>query len=131
MFTSPAFGAHNPDDIRTKPDPKAPTSKRAVLNPGVRTEGALRIDAYEDESTPSGRVRKALLAQDGNQIGDVKKGAEACVDVLTRTGVAKGKDLPLRIVLGSDCVSMIREECGKTLKRVDEWEMVSASTDYT
>jgi NAD(P)-dependent dehydrogenase (short-subunit alcohol dehydrogenase family) len=105
--------------------------RTGFLNPGSRTSPAKRLDAYEDESTPSGQVRKALKNSDGNQLGDVKKGSEVCVDVLTRTGMAQGKELPPRLVLGSDCVKVIREQCNANLQLLDEWDTISKSTDHT
>ncbi|GJN70065.1 hypothetical protein PLICBS_004117 [Purpureocillium lilacinum] len=104
--------------------------RTGFLNPGARVSAANRIDAYDDESTPSGQLRMALKSTDGNQPGDVEKGAEVCVDVLTRTGVAQGRELPPRLVLGSDCVGVIREQCGATLTLLDQWDSIFKSTDY-
>lgn len=104
--------------------------RTGFLNPGARVSAAKRIDAYENESTPSGQVRKALKLTDGNQPGDVRKGAEVCVDVLTGTGVAQGRELPPRLVLGSDCVGVIRDQCSDTLALLDQWQSIFTSTDY-
>jgi NAD(P)-dependent dehydrogenase (short-subunit alcohol dehydrogenase family) len=104
--------------------------RTGFLNPGSRASSAKRLEVYEDESTPSGLVRKMLKDNDGKQLGDVKKGAEVCVDVLTRTGIAQGKELPPRLVLGSDCVKVIREHCNANLQLVDEWETISTLTDH-
>lgn len=99
------------------------------LNPGVKvmTEP---IAAY-DENTPTGRMRTALEATDGRQLGDVKKGCAVIVDVLTRTGVAEGREVPVRIPLGSDCDAFIRSKCSDTIKILDDWKEVTVSTDHT
>lgn len=73
--------------------------RTGFLKPGAKVSAQARISAYEDEKTPSGQVRNALLAVNGNQPGDVKKGADTTVDILTASGPAKGKSLPPRIVL--------------------------------
>jgi hypothetical protein len=70
------------------------------------------------------------MQTDGKQLGDVKKGAEVCVDVLTGTAPGAGKPLPPRVVLGSDCEVVIREKCRSVLKLIDEWAPIARSTDY-
>lgn len=51
-----------------------------------------------------------------HQPGDVKKGAKVMVDVLT------GQDIPLRLVLGSDAVEVIKRKCRSTLELLSQWE---------
>jgi len=104
--------------------------RTGFLNPGAKISAINRIVAYEDESTPSGSVRKALSHADGKQLGDVKKGGEVCVDILTGSGLAKDKELPVRIVLGSDCEKVIREKCVNTLDLLDTWSHISRTTDH-
>ncbi|KAF7541563.1 hypothetical protein G7Z17_g11919 [Cylindrodendrum hubeiense] len=99
------------------------------LNPDVKVMTPI-LDAY-DEHTPTGQMRKALERTDGNQPGDVKKGCAVIVDVLTRTGVAEGKEIPVRICLGADCDAFIRKKCDDTIKLLDEWKEVNVSTDHT
>ncbi|KAJ5378347.1 short-chain dehydrogenase [Penicillium cataractarum] len=104
--------------------------RTGLLNPGAKVSTVNRILAYEDEITPSGRVRKGLEAHNGHQLGDVKKGALLCVDILTSSGIAEGRDLPLRIVLGSDCVDAIRNKCTSTLNLIESWAEISVQSDY-
>lgn len=45
----------------------------------------------------------------------------------------KGKsetDVPFRIALGSDAVQIVRNECLKTLREIEELETFSRSTDF-
>ncbi|KAF7562469.1 hypothetical protein G7046_g1664 [Stylonectria norvegica] len=100
------------------------------LDPAVRVHSKERIGAYDDENTPSGQVRRGLAVTDGKQPGDVKKGCQVIVDVLTKSGEAEGKELPLRLVLGSDSEKFIRDKCTSTVEILDEWKDVAASTDY-
>lgn len=104
--------------------------RTGFLNPGARASAADRIPAYEDPSTPSGKVRKGLETLNGQQLGDVKKGASICVDILTSSGIAEGRELPLRVVLGSDCVTAIRNKCESTLELLDSWMEVSVKSDH-
>lgn len=73
--------------------------------------------------------REGLNAYDGQQPGDVDRCAVAMVDVLTSTGMAEGKEIPVRLVLGSDCLKVVRDKCESTLKLVDEWEAVTKFAD--
>lgn len=104
--------------------------RTSFLNPGVRVSARARIDAYDDENTPTGKVRRNLASIDGHQLGDVNKGAEVVVDVISGTGVASGKDVPVRIVLGSDAEKVIRNKLETTAKLLDEWQDVVRSTDH-
>ncbi|KAL8393464.1 hypothetical protein RB595_003289 [Gaeumannomyces hyphopodioides] len=80
--------------------------------------------------TAVGAVRGALEGYNNSQPGDVVKGARVIADVLTGTGVGAGRDVPLRIVLGTDALDRIREKCEETLALLKEWEDVARSTDY-
>lgn len=88
-----------------------------------------RLDAYEDPETPAGKVRSLLDAVNGNQPGDPKKGTQVIVDILTKTGVAKGKEIPIRIILGTDCVNVVKKECKSVMESLTEWEDIFTSTD--
>ncbi|KAJ9644390.1 hypothetical protein H2204_001742 [Knufia peltigerae] len=102
--------------------------RTGFLNPGARIKSAKVIDDYTD--TTVGDVRRALDTVDNKQPGDVVKGSKVVVDVLTRTGGAAGRDIPLRIVLGKDCVQGIRQKCADTLKLLEDWEPIITSTDH-
>ncbi|KAI6366725.1 hypothetical protein MCOR25_005091 [Pyricularia grisea] len=88
-----------------------------------------KTDVY-GEDTAVGKYKAALEAYNNKQPGDVVKGAKVTVDVLTKTGVAEGKEIPPRLVLGSDVVDVIRKKCQDTLKLLEEWEDIAKSTDY-
>lgn len=102
--------------------------RTGFLNAGARTAPATRIEAYETGA--AGEVMKALDAYNNNQPGDPIRGAKVLVDALTGTGAAEGKELPGRLVLGSDCVGVIRKKCNDTLALVNEWESIAVSTDF-
>jgi NAD(P)-dependent dehydrogenase (short-subunit alcohol dehydrogenase family) len=102
--------------------------RSGFLNPGARILSAERIQDYD--GTAVGDVRKALNETDNNQPGDVRKGSDVIVDVLTKRGVAAGREIPLRLVLGTDCQAAIREKLDSTAKLLDDWQDIGASTDY-
>lgn len=104
--------------------------RTSFLNPGVRAVTKKRMDVYEDENTPTGKTRKMLEKTDDNQPGDVKKGTKVIVDILTGTGVGEGREVPVRIVLGSDADVYIRSKCEETLELLNEWKDVTVSTDH-
>lgn len=111
------------------------------IEPGYFRTGLLRagggnrlfvsdpLDAvYAD--TAVGEARRALDGVNSRQPGDVVKGCRVIVDVLTGTGVAQGKEIPLRLVLGTDIVGAIREKLAATEALLKEWEDISLSTDH-
>ncbi|KAG8413165.1 hypothetical protein J3459_015730 [Metarhizium acridum] len=104
--------------------------RTSFLNAGVMVNAQKRIEVYNDETTPTGQTRKNLLVIDNNQPGDVVKGCKVIVDMLTGTGIAHGKDLPVRVVLGPDCERVIRDKCSQSLEILDEWKDVIRSTDH-
>ncbi|KAI5467589.1 hypothetical protein BGZ63DRAFT_31312 [Mariannaea sp. PMI_226] len=102
--------------------------RTGFLNPGRRVSTALRMrDVY---SKSAEETRASLDRANNEQIGDVAKGAKVTVDVLTETGVAEGREIPLRIVLGSDSVRVIKGKCESTLALLKEWEDIAISTDH-
>ncbi|KAK3986696.1 putative oxidoreductase YusZ [Cladorrhinum sp. PSN332] len=93
-----------------------------------RMKTARQLDVYQNTAAAS--ARDALNAYSWQQPGDVKKCATAIVDVLTREKMAEGEDVvPMRLVLGSDCLETVRTKCETTLKLVKEWEGVTVSAD--
>lgn len=104
--------------------------RTSFLNPGTIMTPKERIPAYEAPGTPTAQTKRVLAATDGKQLGDVMKGAAVIVDALTQSGVAKGKTVPLRLVLGSDCEQTIRNKFASTIELLDEWKDIIRSTDY-
>ena len=90
---------------------------------------ARRLSAYD--GTAVAATRDALNTYNGNQPGDVDRCAVAIVDVLTKQGTAKGKEVPLRLLTGTDTLAVVREKCESTLKLVAEWEDVTSSVMFT
>ena len=87
--------------------------RTAILSKDVQAQSEKRIDAYENGEI--GELRKALAETDGKQVGDTAKACRVIVDVLTMSGCAEGKQIPIRLVLGKDAHDVIREKKEKKL----------------
>jgi NAD(P)-dependent dehydrogenase (short-subunit alcohol dehydrogenase family) len=115
----------------------APTGVKVTLvEPGYFRTSFLAPSnsAYLESSIPdySDLINQSYAmfkATDGKQPGDPIKGVERIVDVVKSEGLAKGKELPPTLALGSDAVAFIRQKCHEQLKLLEEWEQVSSSTD--
>jgi len=77
-----------------------------------------------------GALRTGLEGVNGNQPGDVEKGAKVIVDVLTMTGAAEGREAPMRVVLGSDAPGVVRGKCEDTIRLLEEWDGITNVTDH-
>ncbi|CRK11011.1 hypothetical protein BN1723_009218, partial [Verticillium longisporum] len=102
--------------------------RTGFLNAGARLHAEERLGAYRDG--PAAEKMADLDRSNDNQAGDPVKAAEVIVDVLTRSGMAEGRAIPLRLVLGTDCLATVRQKCKDTVALLDEWQAVSASTDF-
>ncbi|ORY05180.1 hypothetical protein BCR34DRAFT_491002 [Clohesyomyces aquaticus] len=102
--------------------------RTGFLNTGTRVESELRLKEYEE--TGAGQVRNGLAGIDGSQQGDVKKGCKVLVDILTHTGLAEGKDIPIRIALGSDSPPTIMSKIRQTEELLKEWNSITTDTDH-
>jgi NAD(P)-dependent dehydrogenase (short-subunit alcohol dehydrogenase family) len=61
--------------------------------------------------------------------GDLRRGAKAMMDVVTRKGIAAERPWAVRVLLGSDAVASVRQKLDELTKLVNEWKDVSRSTD--
>lgn len=85
------------------------------------------IEAYKSIND----VIYGFLGQaDSNQPGDPEKAVNIMVDIVKEEGVAKGKTQPLRLPIGKDALSTLRNKYVKYLDLCTEWEDVITSTDY-
>ncbi|KAJ4356527.1 uncharacterized protein N0V89_004561 [Didymosphaeria variabile] len=101
--------------------------RTGFLNPGAAVQSKARIQAYEE----SAAGRRGGAGRGGWEAdGDVGKGCKILVDILTKSGVGEGKEVPVRVALGSDSPPAIREKIRQTEKLLDEWEGVTMATDH-
>jgi NAD(P)-dependent dehydrogenase (short-subunit alcohol dehydrogenase family) len=116
--------------------------KTCCIEPGyTRTEFLQAVDGKERrvvakralevyETGPVKYVKDAMEATNGKQPGDVEKMGRVIVDVLTGEGVGKGREVPVRLPLGSDTIAQVRKRAEEYLAMVEQWEGVAKMTDY-
>ncbi|KAF2629314.1 NAD(P)-binding protein, partial [Macroventuria anomochaeta] len=102
--------------------------RTGFLNAGSQIKSEKRIKEYD--ATAVGKIRARLDEIDNNQPGDIVKGSRVIVDILTKSGAAEGKEVPIRVALGSDCSRGIREKIDDTLKLLEEWDPITTKTDH-
>ncbi|KAL2220181.1 short chain dehydrogenase [Thermoascus aurantiacus ATCC 26904] len=64
------------------------------------------------------------------QQGDVVKGCRVIIDVLTQSGAAEGREIPIRLVLGADAYGAVKSKCESTIALLDEWKDITTPTDH-
>lgn len=101
--------------------------RTTVLSSSARDSKFIDDDDYGELAR---RVQMGLKASDGKQKGDPRKAVKIMVDVVKSEGVAQGKEMPGRMLLGKGCLETVRRKCMETLELCDEWEDVIGSTDY-
>jgi NAD(P)-dependent dehydrogenase (short-subunit alcohol dehydrogenase family) len=108
----------------------APLGVRVLLvEPGMfRTSMSSSLVVADENpayAASSGGLRRMVAEVVGNEPGDPAKGAAAIVEVLT------AEDPPLRLVLGSDALDMLRAHHESLLADMTTWETLSRSTDVS
>ncbi|KAE9373271.1 NAD(P)-binding protein [Stipitochalara longipes BDJ] len=98
-----------------------------LLSTGNMKAVSSSIPEYSDFSKT---LIKAFGEADQKQPGDPGKLVQIVVDLVRGEGVAKGKELPLRLPLGSDCYGLIKAKSEEILRILKEWEGVIKSTDF-
>ncbi|KAF7937839.1 uncharacterized protein EAE97_007635 [Botrytis byssoidea] len=99
--------------------------RTVIIEPGYYRTKVYSEANYEPTQTALEGMVKAV---DGNQPGDTKKAADRIVDIVRREGLAAGKETPLRLPLGPDCLQQIKDKCLSTLKILEDWEELIVST---
>jgi NAD(P)-dependent dehydrogenase (short-subunit alcohol dehydrogenase family) len=102
--------------------------RTGFLKDNAQISSAARLDVYD--KTKVGQIRAGMSYMNGKQIGDVAKGSKVVVDILTHTGLAEGKDVPMRIAVGSDAPTAIREKLQATEALLGEWDSITTNTDH-
>ncbi|KAK7428000.1 hypothetical protein QQZ08_005431 [Neonectria magnoliae] len=83
----------------------------------------------KDYAQRSKEFDEMLASANGTQEGDPEKGVSIILDLVHREGVAKGKEMPIRLALGPDAYDLIKGKCQETLKILEDWKDVTCSTD--
>ncbi|KAI1342855.1 NAD(P)-binding protein [Xylariaceae sp. FL0016] len=97
---------------------------------GANRKAAARDMRAEYAGTNVEAFMQVLGSVNGKQPGDVVKGAKVIVDVLTGVGVGEGREIPIQLMLGKDCLDDVRGKIERTEKIIKDWENVIVSTDH-
>ena len=99
--------------------------RTGFLNPGARLFTEARLDEYENSAV--GQVRAMFEERNNKQAGDVEKGCRVIFEVLTKKD---GKEIPMRLALGTDAYEAIGRKCDSTKALMEKWKDVIVSTDH-
>lgn len=79
-----------------------------------------RIADYDASFDP---VRRSRIEKSGRQAGDPAKAAQAVLQLID------APEPPAHLLLGSDALALVSAALTQRLAQVDEWEVVTCSTD--
>lgn len=107
----------------------ASTSQSLSLEPSALTSWtpdrwARARQIISDYGETAGEVRQWADNTNHGQLGDPVKGAEAIV------AIATSAEPPLRLQLGTDCVTQVEAKLANVKKELAAWRSLSESTDY-
>ncbi|PVH82206.1 putative short chain oxidoreductase/dehydrogenase [Cadophora sp. DSE1049] len=80
------------------------------------------------KGTPVEETMRKMRKGDGQQVGDVWKGAERIFEVITTSGMGEGKKSLLRLPLGEAPVQALREKARHFQEVANEFEELALST---
>ncbi|KAI2634086.1 NAD(P)-binding protein [Hypomontagnella submonticulosa] len=112
----------------------APSLKLLIVEPGYfGTRAFSNINHVEPRAQDYAQFNAAVRAGEasivGNEPGDASKAVSIMIDLVRGDGVAAGKEVPLRVPLGSDGWDKIKAKCEGMVKICDDWEEIARSTD--
>ncbi|EER27770.1 putative secondary metabolism biosynthetic enzyme [Coccidioides posadasii str. Silveira] len=99
-----------------------------LLQLGNRNRPMNRLAHYD--GTAAHETADHLDKVNNKQLGNVAKGCSVIIDVLTQSGTASGRDIPIRLPLGSDMIQCVGMKCRETLALLDEWKDIASSTAH-
>lgn len=77
------------------------------------------------------RLQKRQGETNGKQPGDPVLAVNRLLDVVRREGCMARKDsVPLRLVLGSDAMAIVRSQCQEVLRDLEHQTDIGQSTDF-
>jgi hypothetical protein len=79
------------------------------------------LSTVSDYAENSKAFLEYLANDDQTQDGDPVKFVELVLDLVRGEGVAKGREMPFRLPIGSDAYEDIKGKCEETLKIMEEW----------
>ena len=85
---------------------------------------------FEEYEEVTKGLFEAMNVYNGKQPGDPEKAVARIIDVVKQEGVAEGRGIPPKLILGPDGFERVRQKCEETLELLKKWEDVSSSTNF-
>ncbi|KAI1132362.1 hypothetical protein F5Y10DRAFT_231561 [Nemania abortiva] len=113
----------------------APGIKPLILESGIFNTEVMNKIHHVDSRVPFWKPLNDAARERGegnyrNAPGDAVKMISQVIQIVKGTGIAEGREIPLRIPLGSDCLAAMRAKTQALQKIYDDWEDVAKSTDF-
>ncbi|KAF2963275.1 hypothetical protein GQX73_g10287 [Xylaria multiplex] len=113
----------------------APGIKTLIVESGIFSTEVMKNIHHVDSRVPFWKPLNdaARIRGEGNYKrppGDAVAMIARLIEIIKGTGMAQGKEIPLRIPFGSDCIEELRNKLRVLEKTYDEWESVAKSTDF-
>ena len=74
-------------------------------------------------------LKGLVKSLNGAQVGDTRKGVETIVDAVKGKWWAEGKEVPFRLVLGSDGIKTVVDKAKEVIALSEKWSDLFLSTD--
>ncbi|QRW22991.1 short chain dehydrogenase [Rhizoctonia solani] len=78
----------------------------------------------------NGYLEEYIERRAGNEPNDPKLGVLRVIEIITQSGMATGREVPARILLGADGKEPFVKICQDIVKQIEEWSDVICSTSY-
>lgn len=113
----------------------APGIKPLIIESGIFNTEVMRNIHHVEPRVPFWKPLNdaARIRGEGNYKnpqGNAVEMISKVIQIVKGTGIAEGREIPLRIPFGSDCLAVLREKIQLLQKTYDEWEDVAKSTDF-
>lgn len=104
---------------------------RTAILASNRRKSDRAVDSISDYDTAVEGFQARLERTNDKQPGDPVQAVERIMDAVCRTGHFAGQQsVPFRIVLGSDALEIIRDQCQGMLRDLEGQEGLARSTDF-
>ncbi|KAI1781366.1 hydroxybutyrate dehydrogenase [Hypoxylon cercidicola] len=113
----------------------APGIKPLIIESGIFNTEIMNNIHHVDYRVPfwkplNNAARARGQGNSRNAPGNTVELISKVIQIVKGIGIAEGREVPLRLPFGSDCLKAVREKL-QTMQRIyDEWEGVARSTDF-
>ena len=105
---------------------EAGSFRTSFLDPRNVHMASARFEAYEEYNA---WLKELIKSLNGTQVGDILKGVAFIVDAVKGEGWAEGKEVPFRLVLGTDGLKTVMVKAREVIALCEKWGDDFSSTD--